>query len=156
VCDRQDHREDAVVLAGGQIDYLPSALQARRQIVNANVLGDNDAEQGLVQVPREVELFETPVRGEPGSRDQEQDRLAARSRLVQRLFPALARFDAALGIEIEKDVVPALLGEPVAHGDCRGVVGARMADEQARHGRPRIRPLAAIRRLRMPACPAPG
>ena len=41
------------------------------------------------------------------ARDQEQHRLAAVGRLVQRALPALAGRDAAVRIEVEEDVVPA-------------------------------------------------
>ena len=40
-----------------------------------------------------------------------EDAFAAIGRLLQRLLRALARHDAALGIEIEEDVVPAVLGD---------------------------------------------
>ena len=57
-------------------------------------------------------------------------------RLLQRLLPALAGGDAAFGVEIEEDVVPAVLQKPIAELDGPVVIGARMTDENARHGRP--------------------
>jgi hypothetical protein len=53
--------------------------------------------------------------------------------LVQRPLPALARRDAAIGVEIEEDVVPALAREPVAQGDRLEIVLGGMAEENAGH-----------------------
>ena len=44
--------------------------------------------------------------------DERKDDFAALRRLLQRLLPTLAGRDAALGIKIEEDVVPAVRGEP--------------------------------------------
>ena len=53
---------------------------------------------------------------------------------MQRALPALAGGNAALRIEIKEDfVLPAVRREPVAQGDGLGVVGARMAQKDARH-----------------------
>ena len=76
-----------------------------------------------------------PERREPFLGDEREDDLATIGRLLQRLLPALAGHDAALGIEIEEDVVPAVLRKPVADLNGLVVIGARMADEKARHDR---------------------
>jgi len=65
--------------------------------------------------------------------DEKNDRLAAVGRLVQLALPALARGDAALGIEVEEDVVPAFRLEPVAERDRREIVLARMTEKNTRH-----------------------
>jgi hypothetical protein len=61
--------------------------------------------------------------------------LAAMRRLLQSFFPALSGDDAALGIKIEEDVLPAICGKPVADLGGLFVVPARMADEDAGHDR---------------------
>jgi hypothetical protein len=58
-------------------------------------------------------------------------RLAAVGCRLQRLLPALAGNEATLGIDVEKDIVEALLAQPGMQCRRRGVVGARMTDEQA-------------------------
>src|SRR5215469_8750805 len=54
--------------------------------------------------------------------------------LLQGFLPALAGDDAALGVEVEENVVPAVRGEPSADLDGFVVVAARVTDEKARHG----------------------
>ena len=73
------------------------------------------------------------MRREPGLAHQEQHRLAAIDGLIQRLLPTLTRPDAAVGIEIEEDIVPAFRLEPTMQGDGWPVIGARMAEEDAGH-----------------------
>jgi hypothetical protein len=51
----------------------------------------------------------------------------------QGILPAIAGLEAALGIEIEKDVVPAPCLHPVANRDGLGIVSTRMAEENPRH-----------------------
>ena len=63
---------------------------------------------------------------DPVLADQDRGGLAAADRLFAE--------GAALGIEIEEDVVPAVFREPVADLDGLIVVEARMTDEKARHG----------------------
>jgi hypothetical protein len=74
---------------------LPSA-KLIRAFLNAGVM-----ENGLVSPSVEGTI-----------RDEREDDFAAISRLLQRLLPSLAGHDAALGIEIEEDVVPAILRKP--------------------------------------------
>jgi len=62
-------------------------------------------------------------------RDERQNDFAAGGRLLQRLFPALAGRDSALGVEIEEDVGPAVPGEPVDDLLRLVVVEARITDE---------------------------
>ena len=65
-------------------------------------------------------------------RHQEQHRLTAGSRLLERARPALAGGDATLGIEIEEDIVlfaPALANKPIFQSDRPVVILARVADE---------------------------
>ncbi|MGD1037174.1 MAG: hypothetical protein ABR878_08250 [Roseiarcus sp.] len=121
------------VLPASEIDDLPRALQLGRQLGDRLARIDSDGEQLLIQRAREVVFPETPAGGEPIGGDKKDDGFAARRRLVQRPLPALARRDAALGIEIEKDVVPAFRRQPIAQRDSSEIVGARMAEKDARH-----------------------
>ena len=125
---RQRHPEHRVVMARGKIDNLPSAGQLSGELGDGDGLNQN-AEQPLVEPPREIELLQAPGGVEPGARNEEQDRFATRGGLVQCPLPALAGLNAALRIEVEKNVVPAFRLEPVAKGNRFGIVGARMAEE---------------------------
>jgi hypothetical protein len=51
----------------------------------------------------------------------------------QRLLPADVGCEAAIGVDVEEDVVETLLDQPVAQSDRSGIVRTRMADEQSRH-----------------------
>jgi hypothetical protein len=53
--------------------------------------------------------------------------------LLQSRLPPLTGLESSLGIEIEKQIVPAMADQPVAQGDSLGIVRARMAEEEARH-----------------------
>ena len=60
--------------------------------------------------------------------------LAAGRRLFERVRPALAGGNAALGVEIEKNVVgsaPAFADEPILQRDRPVVIFAGMTDEKA-------------------------
>jgi hypothetical protein len=97
------------------------------------------------------------ARRQPLRRDQRQHDLATRGGLLQGFLPALAGDDAALGVEVEEDVIPAVRGEPIADLDSLVVVTARMTDEKARHGLRTPRnasfPIASGRFLTMPSKP---
>ena len=121
-----------VVAPGGEPHDLPGAGEVGGQVGDRQVL-DQDAEQPLAEPVREVELLQAPARGEPGLGDEEEDRLAAARRFVERAFPPLARRDAALGIEVEEEIVPALARQPVAQRDGLGVIRARMTEKNPRH-----------------------
>ena len=82
-----------------------------------------------------VDLRLAPARRQPLRRDECQNHLAAIGGLLQGVLPALAGDDAALGVEIEEDVGPAVGREPVADLDRLVVVPARMTDKNMRHGR---------------------
>ncbi len=80
-------------------------------------------------------ILAAPRRAEPCCRDQEQHRLAAVRRLVERALPSLAGRDAALRVEIEENVVlPAVTRQPIARRPPRhcwcsnGLQNARHAD----------------------------
>jgi hypothetical protein len=51
------------------------------------------------------------------------------SRLERAILPALPGLQSALGIEVEKHIVPAMGDHPVTDGDGLGVVGAGMGEE---------------------------
>ena len=107
-----------------------------REVERDRALVDADQRRNdlFAHKPRGVDFRLAPTRRQPLLRDKRQDDLAAVGGLLQRFLPALAGDDAALGIEIEEDVVPAILRQPVADPDGLVAVGARMADEKARHG----------------------
>jgi hypothetical protein len=66
--------------------------------------------------------------------NDEQHRLTPGRRLVERVRPALAGGDAALGVEVEENVVrpaPALADEPILQRDRPVVIFAGMTDEKA-------------------------
>ena len=88
-------REDAVVLAGGEVHHLARRRQVGRQVGNRDVL-DQDAEDLLVELVGERQLAHAPLRGEPGAADEEDHRLAAIGLLVQAPLPQFAGGDAAL------------------------------------------------------------
>jgi hypothetical protein len=115
----------------GKIDVL-LVDQIRRNL--ALIDPDERGDDLLAHEPRGVDLRPAPARREPLLRDERQDDLAAPSGLLQGFLPALTGRDAALGVEIEEDVIPAVLREPVADLDRLVVIPARMADEKARHG----------------------
>jgi hypothetical protein len=70
-------------------------------------------------------------------RDVSRPRLNALGSLLQGRLPPLTGFEPPVGIEIEKQIVPAVANKPVAQGDGLGIVPARMAKEEARHFRNR-------------------
>lgn len=121
------------VLPAGLVDRLPCAFQLWRQVCNRLARIDHDGEQLLVERARERVFAQAPARGEQVRRNEEDHRLAAVRLLVQRPLSPLARGDAALGVEIEEDVVPGLAREPVAQGDGLEIVSGRVAEEDAGH-----------------------
>src|SRR3984893_2535729 len=97
-----------MIAAGGEMHDLPSTSEVLGKLADRQA-PDEPTEQPLVERMREIQFFAAPNRSEPRLRHQEQHRLAAARRLVQRALPALARGNAALRIEIEEDFVfPAL------------------------------------------------
>jgi hypothetical protein len=53
---------------------------------------------------------------------------------MQLAFPAFSRRNAALRVEIKENLVlPTVIRKPVAQSDRFGIVGARMAQKDARH-----------------------
>src|SRR5271165_1437496 len=80
-----------------------------------------------------IDLRLAPTGRQTFLRHERQNDFAAPGGLLQRFLPALAGRNAALGVEIEEDVLPAVLCEPVADLDGLVVVEARMTDEKARH-----------------------
>ena len=126
-------REQLQVLSAREVDDLPDASQLGREVGNRLSRIDEDCEQLLVQAARQLVFLAAPARGEPIGRDEKHHRLAARRRRVQCALPPLARGDAAIGIEVEENVIPPFGGEPVAQRDRLEVVVVRMAEKDARH-----------------------
>ena len=131
-CERMNGEETLGRLAFEAND-LPLRGQPAGQAVERDIV-DQQREQLFVEPVGELIFVAAPFRGEPFLRDEEQHRLAAGRRLFERVRPALAGGDAALGIEIEKNVVgpaPAFADEPILQRDRPVVILARMADEKA-------------------------
>jgi hypothetical protein len=129
------HRQKAFGRLAPEVDQLPLRGQAARQFLQRDVI-DREREQFLVELLGELILVPTPFGGKPGLRNEEQHRFAARGRIFQGMRPALARNNAALGIEIKKDVVlaaPAFADQPIPERDRPVVIPRGMADEQSRH-----------------------
>ncbi len=114
---------------------LPFRCQLSRQLVQFNGL-ENGAEDVFIETLGEQKLGETPFGLRPGRRNDEHDRLAPVSRTAQRLLPPLSGQQTALGIKIQKDIIPPVLGEPVPQGDCLTFVDAGVAQEDSGHGKP--------------------
>jgi hypothetical protein len=131
--DRQNRAQHHVIRARGETHNLPSADQVDREVGNRKVF-DQNSKQPLVQLLGKIELLQAPPGCEPGFRHQKEHRLAAIGGFVQRALPTFATRNAALRIKIEEDfILPAVIGEPVAQGDCLGIVAARMAEKDVRH-----------------------
>ena len=115
----------------GEIDKL-LVDQIERHL--ALVDPDERHDDFLAHQPGGVDLRLAPAGRQPFRGDECKHHLATKGGLLQRFLPALAGNDAALGVEVEEDVVPAVRGEPIADLDGLVVVAARMTDEKARHG----------------------
>ena len=89
--------------------------------LNSNIF-DQDTEQALAEMPRQPELVAAPFRAEPRAGNQKKYRFTTISRVPKRLLPAFAGLDAAFRIEIEEDIVPALLLKPASNGESLRVV----------------------------------
>ena len=112
---------------------LPLRSQPTGQAIERDIV-DQEREQFFVEPVGELIFVAAPFRGEPIFRHEKQHRLAAGGGVFQRMDPALAGGDAALGVEIEKNIVrpaPAFADEPILQRDRPIVVLARMADEKA-------------------------
>ena len=125
------NREEALGRLALEANDLPLRGEPAGQAIERDIV-DQQREQLLVEPVGELIFVAAPFRGEPFFRHEEQHRLAAGRRIFERVRPALAGGDAALGIEIEKNVVrpaPAFADEPILQRDRPVVVLARMADE---------------------------
>jgi len=97
-----------------EVNYLPLRGEAARQAIERYVV-DQEREQLLIESAGELIFVAAPFRGEPNLRYEKQNRLAASGRIFKRSHPALAGDDAALGSEIEEDVLlaaPAFADQP--------------------------------------------
>src|SRR5262249_54959234 len=99
-------------------------------------LFDDYPEDFLAQLLGEQELGQTPAGGEPRWRDQEENRLAAIRRGLQRGLPTFTRCEPALLVDVEEIIAPAFALQPLGKRECQRVVGARVADENTRHSAP--------------------
>ncbi len=125
---------EAVFAQFGRRDvrHLELRGELQRQLAPGGWL-DEDGEDLLAEGLGELELVEAPFGGAPVWRDKHDDREAALARLLQLLFPALARGEAMFGIKVEEGLAIAFGPQPVAYGDRLCVVFARMADEYHAH-----------------------
>jgi hypothetical protein len=92
-------------------------------------------QQLLIESVGELVFVAAPFRGEPNLRYEKQNRLATSGRIFKRSCPALAGDDAALGIEVEEDVLlaaPAFADQPSLQRERPVIVSAGMTDEQSR------------------------
>jgi hypothetical protein len=116
------------------VHHLPFPRHGDRQIADGNVF-DEHPEQALAQVAGQSKFVAAPFRCKPRARDQEKHRLAAESRIAKRFLPAFAGLDPALGIKVQKNIVPTLLLEPTSECNSLCVVLTGVADKDARHAR---------------------
>jgi|SRR5271155_4172485 len=65
-------------------------------------------------------------------REEAQHRLAMVGRGLDRLLPAFARHDPAVGVDLDENVVETLFGQPATQSDRRDVVRGGIADENNR------------------------
>jgi hypothetical protein len=93
---RQHHGPHDVVTTGDERYELPGSGHFGWKTRDRDVL-DQRPEQVLVEPVRQLELFATPPRGEPGFAHQKEHCLAAPRRLMKRTFPALAGAIPRLG-----------------------------------------------------------
>ena len=110
-----DRAKHFMVGAAGQVDQLPGGGQFVWKTRDIQIF-DQHAEDALVQPVGQVELAQAPLRTQPVRRHQKQHRIAAVGRIVQRPLPALAGDNAAFGVEIQKQIVPAFRAQPVGQG----------------------------------------
>jgi hypothetical protein len=120
---RHESAKLLMIASGRQVHQLPSAREIGKEVRKGDIF-DQNAEQTLVEAMCEVELLQAPARTQPRAGDQKKNCLAAVRRLVEGALPTLAGDDAAFGVEIEENVVPAFGLEPVAQRDRFGVVRA--------------------------------
>ena len=97
---RMDGEETLGRLAREMYD-LPLRAEPARQAVERNVV-DQQREQLLVELVRELVFVGAPFQREPMLRDEEQDRLAARGRILERPRPALTAGDPRSGSKSRK------------------------------------------------------
>lgn len=121
------------LVGGRQVGDLVRGRQFDRQGLDGTGC-DQDRKDLLAELRREQELGEAPLGCRPVRREQDDYGRTLLARLAQFVAPALSGCQPEAGIEVEKHVAPAFVGEPVAHGLCRGVVTAGVADEDASHG----------------------
>src|SRR5262245_49518227 len=125
--------EEALSRLSLEAYHLPLRGQPARQVVERNVV-DQQREQFLIKSAGELVFVAAPFRCQPNLRHEENNRLATGGRVLQRPRPALAGNDAALGVEVEEDVIlaaPAFADQPILQSERPVIVSARMADKQA-------------------------
>ncbi len=124
--------EGLAVVRMRQVAQLPLRRHLRVDRLDRDRF-DHHAEDALAELLRGEELREAVLRRVPRRRHQEQHRLAAVDRVEQRRDPALAGRDAARRVEVQEVVVPAFARQPLRERQRRGVVDARVTNEDAGH-----------------------
>src|SRR5262249_8979482 len=96
----------------------------------------------LAHEARSIDFRFAPSRGKPVLRNECEHYLATMGSLLQGFLPALACYNSAFWIEIEKDIIPAVGGKPIADFNSLLAVAAGVAYEDAGHGAAKSRYLA--------------
>src|SRR5262249_32743963 len=117
-----------------QLDHLVIAANLERQLRGRDI-GQQNRKNPLAEQLGGLHLGATPGRIEPRPGDEGEDRFAFMRGGLERLLPALAGSKAGNGMQIEENILPTVLNEPIVQGRGGLVVAARMAYEEARHGR---------------------
>jgi hypothetical protein len=125
---RRGERRRPAGVRRAEVNQLPFRSQLDRQIAQRR-LADDDAEDLLVHLLGQQELGEAPARFGPVGADQDEDQFALFGRRLERRLPAVARDEAALRIEVKKNVAPALFGQPIVDRQRFRVVRRRMRNK---------------------------
>jgi hypothetical protein len=79
------------------------------------------------------ELDEAPLRIEPVRRKNQDDGMTALDFLIQAALPVFAGLKPRVLVEIEEDLLVAILRQPGSHLEGQGAIPARMTDKNGRH-----------------------
>ena len=116
----------------GALAVERAPLPIGRQVLP--IAGFDDGQKHLLAQRFRIPEFELAFgRGQPRGRHQAQHRLAAVGRAPERVLPALAGAETIPGIDIEKHVVPAVVGQPLLQRDRFQGILAVVTEKDARH-----------------------
>ena len=123
--------EEALSRLSLEAHDLPLRGEPAGKAIDRDIV-DQQREQLFTKPVGELIFVGAPFRGEPFFRHEKKHGFAAGRRIFERTRPALAGGNAALRIDIEKNIVllaPAFANKPVPYRNRPVVVLARMADE---------------------------